>query len=188
MPVKREAVTSVETGEQRLVRLELEDMLERAGAGPRALERERARVLSLIELDRPLEPDEQAEFERYANRSARRRRQAKRFAVAVDRRQRKHPDETRGDSALAVALAASEKRRVRDYERRERQAAAARAFEQTRAGATNLDAPSLDSAPRAPYQTPSLDEVTAPPTAAPRRPRVKVGIVAQYDAQGRRVL
>ena len=187
MPRLREAAATVETPAQRLARFATEDMLEHALYRP--AREARARMVELIELDRDLEPDEQAEFDKYVARRDKRRQRSRRLSAAVDARQLKHPDETRGESALAVILRQSEKRRQRDARRDEREAAIQRVAAQERAEAAALAATEAASAPATarvpPPEAALMGEREA--TAPPRRPRKRAGIAFQTDAAGNRV-
>jgi hypothetical protein len=188
MPVKRETKPKAKTALDLAVDQELNDMFDRLGVGPRADAAQRARIVELIELPRGLEPDEQAEFDKYVARRDKRRRQSRRFAAAVDRRQAKHPDESRGAAQLAVITKQSEKRRQRDARRDEREAAAELAREQQRAEAAAQAVPEPASAPATPYTAPVTMPLDAELEAAPPRRRVpRYGIVMQTDQYGNRI-
>ncbi len=183
MPLKRETGPKAKTPLQLAADRELDDVLELLDpvAGPRA------RMVELIRLDRELEPDEQAEFDRYVARRDKRRRQSRELDEAIARRQRKHPDESRGDAALAVMLKQSERRERRRQRRDKREAAAERIREQERAEAAALAAPVPTSTPATPYSAPETMPLDAELEAAPRRPRPRAGIAFQTDLHGNRI-
>lgn len=174
MPVKREARAAVETPTQRAARLEMEEVIERAGEGPIALEAERARIVELIMLDRELEPEEEAELDKITRRRHRRERSSKKFTAAVDQRQRKHSGESRGESALAVALKQGAKRDRRDALSEERRDAAQLARQQEHSATADDHEPEVTPAGNAPPTAQA--ELPEPIDDAPHRRRIRAGI------------
>jgi hypothetical protein len=183
MPLKRDSGPKAKTPLQLAADRELDDVLEMLDpvAGPRA------RMLELIELDRDLEPSEQAEFDRFVARRDKHRRQSRELDEAIERRQRKHPDENRGDAALAVMLKQSDKRQRRRQRRHERETAAELTRARERAEAVAQVAAEPASAVAAPYAEPAEVALADELGVATRRPRQRVGIVFQTDLHGNRI-
>jgi hypothetical protein len=221
MPVKRDAAAAVETGAQRVVRLELEAMLERGSADEAEA---RGRIAALIELDRELEPAEQAEFERFVARRdkqrAKRRRQSRRFEARSARARRRWAEragtpwaakwEARAIEAaerydrtlvhghlsgeqfywlhVVTQVEKAERRAARQHARDEARWAAEAVEREAKLAALTREHDGDVTSPRVTTTASAMPSTDEPEVeAAPRRPRLKVGIVAQYDAQGRRV-
>jgi len=212
VPVKRKSVAAPETGLQRAARIETEDMLGRGIAGQLSVAEQRARTVELIELDRQLTPDERHEWKRLARGYRKRRRESAAFAARSARARAKWAKRVGTPWAAAwEARAADEGARrgvpsiggaelyhlhvVTETAKRERQAAkdAARALaretaqREAQAAALAESAREAASAPARPRPAAPLAEVE-PDEEAPRRRRVRYGVVAQWDMHGDRIL
>lgn len=102
MPVQRKKAATVETAVQRAAKLEMEEMLERLGIGPRALEKERARIAELIGLDRDFTDDERKEWSRLVKRRHKRRRDDRRFTERSDEARRRWAERSVSDPEWAA--------------------------------------------------------------------------------------
>jgi len=169
MPVKRPEKTRVETREERLARADMEDMLDLAGVGPNALAAEQARIHKLVrqEVKGELTPKGHAELDRLVLTQTRRNLLSEKLAATVAARQAKHPEESKDQALLAVALrrAREHERRTARKERRKRKAERAARAEPTQRRLSAL----------AEVQTTTLVVPPAPrPRRRPSKPRIQI--------------
>lgn len=174
MPIKKPVKAKVESPLEREARVEMAEMARRAGRGPEDDAAVRARVIELVKLPRDLTPEEQSELDAIAAERHRRRAAAKKLTKAINKRQKKHPEESRADSALHVV----KKWATRDDARRDAEDEQEDAAEE--AAAAERQAARAAAQTAIGGRTPAPSPQTTAPAIEPPKRRRRSGFSVSY--------